>query len=83
MIFDFEQIHPEQSKLRQDLSFVGNTISKNPVECAYSVCGYDNKLIAQIVNITHFPSSTRKSRDLGFSYRQGQTHEQPPFLLQF
>ena len=51
-----EEVEPEFRYLRQDDSFVGDRVGHDDVEGAEAVGGYDQELVAEVVDVAYFAS---------------------------
>ena len=65
----FQQIEPEERKLRKDFSLVGNGSGHYDIEGGEAVSGNDEEFVSSIVDVAHFAASGGSdSRKIGFSY---------------
>ena len=65
----FQQIEPEERKLRKDFSLVGNGSGHYDIEGGEAVSGNDEEFVSSIVDVAHFAASGGSDfRKIGFSY---------------
>ena len=69
MIGDTEQFEPEGADLTEHTSLVRDAAGENPIERTDAVRGYDQQLIAKVVNISDFAPFHRDGRQIRFQQR--------------